>query len=195
SATLSVMVPPVFIFRPVAQSVVQDGSVTFSAYAVAYPLPLTNERRKGSLGFLTNIVYDNASFLTLTDVQTNAAANYNLVLRNRDWPFGVPSGQAALTVLPDADGDGIPDSWESLYFGGPTAADAAQDSDGDKMSNWAEYMAGTDPNDPLSYLKVDQAQPDPASNQWVRIEFHAVAAPTYTVPSSDQTPAGALTEP
>src|SRR5262249_19703853 len=106
----------------------------------------------------------------------------------------VPSGQAALTVLPDADGDGIPDSWESLYFGGPTAADAAQDSDGDKMSNWAEYMAGTDPNDPLSYLKVDQAQPDPASNQWVRIEFHAVAAHTYTVQSSDKPTGGPWTK-
>jgi hypothetical protein len=186
SATLAVMVPPVFLVRPVAQSVVQGGNVTFSAAYVGYPMPITNDWRKGVTPILSTILTDTVSFLTLTNVQTNAAGGYNLVLRNRAFPTGVPSGQAILTVLPDADGDGLPDEWETLNFGSATGANPDEDSDGDTMSNRAEYLAGTDPKDPLSYLKIDRTQPDAASNLWVRVEFYAISNRTYTVQSSDR---------
>lgn len=45
----------------------------------------------------------------------------------------------------------IADAWESLYFGGSNVlADA--DADGDGVCNRDEYVAGTNPTDPLSFL-------------------------------------------
>ncbi len=53
----------------------------------------------------------------------------------------------ALTVerfLPDSDGDGLPDEWEMTHFGNLDQT-AAGDSDGDGLSNGAEYSVGTNP--------------------------------------------------
>ena len=53
-------------------------------------------------------------------------------------------------------GDGIPDTWRLRYFGslGNVLSQANADADGDKVSNWAEYKMGTDPNDVSSYLHL-----------------------------------------
>ena len=59
-------------------------------------------------------------------------------------------------------GDGIPDTWRALYFGGDgtmtnsqSAADA--DPDGDGMGNLQEYLAGTSPVDAQSVLRLGDA--------------------------------------
>jgi hypothetical protein len=55
----------------------------------------------------------------------------------------------------DSDGDGMPDDWEiSQGFNPNDPADATDDADGDKMSNFAEYIAGTDPHVSFSYLRI-----------------------------------------
>jgi len=56
----------------------------------------------------------------------------------------------------DNDGDGMQDGWELEYFGGTTNAVASADADTDAFDNRSEFIAGTDPHDPLSYLKVTQ---------------------------------------
>jgi hypothetical protein len=52
----------------------------------------------------------------------------------------------------DLDADALVDAWETEHFGSLTAeaADAAEDADGDGVSNLAEYVAGTDPRDARS---------------------------------------------
>ncbi len=45
----------------------------------------------------------------------------------------------------DSDGDGLPNAWETQYFGSATAAVATEDSDGDGQNNQHEYLAGTNP--------------------------------------------------
>jgi hypothetical protein len=55
-------------------------------------------------------------------------------------------------VFEDTDGDGLPDWWEKLYFGSPTAADPAADPDHDHFPNLSEYRAGTNPTNSQSFL-------------------------------------------
>jgi len=57
---------------------------------------------------------------------------------------------------PDEDQDGIPDEWEERYgLNAGNAQDAILDSDGDGMSSYAEYVAGTNPGDALSRFKIE----------------------------------------
>ncbi|MCI0748520.1 MAG: thrombospondin type 3 repeat-containing protein [Verrucomicrobia subdivision 3 bacterium] len=76
----------------------------------------------------------------------------------------VMAGGARSALSPAASGitwgddenlDGLPDDWQSAYWGiiGPFPAPNS-DSDGDGASNASEYLAGTDPIDPDSVLKT-----------------------------------------
>ncbi len=60
----------------------------------------------------------------------------------------------------DTDGDALPDWWEQLHFGSPTAGDASADFDNDGRDNLAEYVGGTDPLIPLRTYYVDLAGDD-----------------------------------
>src|SRR5687767_13713568 len=101
------------------------------------------------------------SFFTITKVQTSNACSYRVVVRNAAMPSGIASALVPLTVLADSDGDGMPDDWETQYgFGINDPADATLDADTDGASNLAEYEAGTDPQDPTSYLRVESISTD-----------------------------------
>ncbi len=67
--------------------------------------------------------------------------------------------------------DGIPDSWRLLWFGTVSNALSAADADpdGDGASNWEEYVAGTNPNDPASvfqFLPGTSFAPSSFTLQW-----------------------------
>jgi rhamnogalacturonan endolyase len=47
----------------------------------------------------------------------------------------------------------VPDWWAEFYFG--SSVDGAADPDGDGMSNYAEYVTGTDPTDAASHLQMN----------------------------------------
>jgi hypothetical protein len=60
----------------------------------------------------------------------------------------------------DANGSGLPIAWEKEYFGS-TKINANADPDGDGMSNLHEYLAGTNPTDPKSNLRITAVSGNP----------------------------------
>jgi len=61
----------------------------------------------------------------------------------------------------DTDGDGMPDFWEQLHFGGPAAGVATADDDLDGADNLSEYVADTDPNNSASVFGITNIREQP----------------------------------
>ncbi|HMP72232.1 MAG TPA: alpha-amylase family glycosyl hydrolase [Kiritimatiellia bacterium] len=80
----------------------------------------------------------------------------------------------------DTDGDGLPDWWELAFFGGPTNAIAHQDYDSDGYTNLEEYLAGTDPLNPDSFLRL-AAIPDAHGEPAVQLHWPSATDRTYTL--------------
>jgi hypothetical protein len=130
---------------------------------------------RNGVGFATNntgvFVYSNVQgSYTIRVTATNAATTASGLNMNT----GV-----ALTMLPDADSDGMADGWEVQYgFSPSNAADALLDFDGDQMINRDEYIAGTNPTNEFSLLKLmftTTNSPLPA------LEFVAQSNIAYTI--------------
>jgi hypothetical protein len=115
------------------------------------------------------------SILGFTNIQVGQEGIYSSVITN--FVGSATTTNAALII--DSDRDGLPDSWEIAHGLNPTnSADANLDSDGDQMTNAQEYIAGTDPRDPQSYLRLEAAAPAGAG---AVLAFVAVSNRTYSV--------------
>jgi hypothetical protein len=75
---------------------------------------------------------------------------------------------------------GTPVWW--LYSKGLTEADDEVDADLDGMLSWEEYLAGTDPNDAASVLKLD---PLSQTTNGVVVTWQSVVGETYSVEQSE----------
>ena len=100
-------------------------------------------------------------------------------------PDGGPSASSYGTPTPgemnspDSDGDGMPDEWENAHGLNPNnPSDSAQDSDGDGVSNYQEYLAGTDSRDNHSYPGIASVF---AANRTIAIRVRASANRSYSV--------------
>jgi Tol biopolymer transport system component len=84
------------------------------------------------------------------------------------------------TLTTDTDNDAMADDWEIHYFSGLEAL-PEQDPDLDGFPNLAEYIAGTDPRDPGSHLRIEIA-----TNESNEIQLYWAAAPgrSYVVEST-----------
>jgi hypothetical protein len=180
---LGILINPVITVQPLSQSSVVGGAVTLSVAVTGSPAPFTFEWRRGSVGFWTNVTSEPVSFMTLTNLQTNQAGNYRVVIKNAaNSQPGIISSNALLTVLADSDGDGLPDEWEVAHGLDPAnAADGTFDDDSDGVTARDEYRSGTDPDDPQSYLRMESLTRQ-GTNAW-NVRFWTVSNRTYSVES------------
>lgn len=83
----------------------------------------------------------------------------------------------------DFDGDGMSDSWETLWGTNPTIPDADADPDVDDVSNIDEMRAGTDPQDAGSrFWDVALAMDAPSALQ---LAWDSIPGKAYAVSQSD----------
>jgi hypothetical protein len=83
----------------------------------------------------------------------------------------------------DANRNGISDSWERYYFGSaPSTWTQYTDTDADGMSDYAEFIAGTNPTNPASKLIFLSATLQP--NKHFQLEWAAIPGRLYQVESS-----------
>jgi hypothetical protein len=134
-----------------------------------------------------SVTYSNAAPWTTNadgtgmSLQRSVAVNYGNEPLN--WFACVPN-PGSNTCLIDSDGDGLPDAWEIANGLNPYSASgndgANGDPDGDHFTNLQEYLAGTDPHNGASYLKINSIAPSGGN---MAISYTAIAGHTYTVQS------------
>jgi subtilisin family serine protease len=89
-------------------------------------------------------------------------------------------GRLNLQRMVDSDGNGLPDWWELEYFGHLTGTDPNADADHDGMSNLEEWLAGTNPTNAASSLRLNLL---PVSNGFM-LDWPSVAGKTYLLERS-----------
>jgi len=192
-ARLVPWISPVIVQKPADIVVAAGSDFTASIEVTGNPTPFAYSWRRnlGSIVVNTNsgnyrsnfiVLNTAAALLNLTNnIQSSNFQMRIVVYNDANRAPGVTT-TFNVTVLADADRDGIPDVIEQgLGLDTNSVADAAGDLDGDGMSNRAEFIAGTDPTNSLSYLKIGQSITPGIAN----VEFAAVSNHTYTVQCTD----------
>lgn len=105
--------------------------------------------------------------------------------------FNFQEDFAAVVLPPDLDGDGLPDSWEYALVDANSSdllrdirdVRPEDDFDHDGATNLEEYLAGTDPTDPASVLRLTASR-SPATGQ-VTVRWTVAVAKAYELYYTD----------
>jgi hypothetical protein len=189
-ARLEVRMRPIIVEQPASQTLTVGSTLTLSI-RVQGSTPIGYRWRRSGFNVTNIVLNDTNCTLVIPNVQTNHSGSYAVIVTNAAYVTpGIQSALAVVNIVPasaDSDGDGMPDDWETLYnFNINNSADALQDADGDLMTNLQEYNAGTNPRDPLSYLRLRLIRSGGSS-----LTFNAVANRTYSIEYRDTLSPGA----
>ena len=175
-APLLVFERPVIIGPPSPLTVLAGETAMFSIQTTgSFPM---NYRWRRNLSNTTNYYANaNSSLFVISNVQVAQAGPYSVLITNI-FKDPVTSATFSLVVLADADKDGMADVWEVANgFDPSNAADGGSDSDGDGIKNRDEYVAGTNPKDRTSYLRL-KLEP---SADFFTLSFDAAADRTFSL--------------
>ncbi|MGA0849966.1 MAG: hypothetical protein ACO3RX_08435, partial [Chthoniobacterales bacterium] len=133
-------------------------------------LPLAEQveisNRDGITSFSTSLAFSKAS---AEDIDGDGLPNAEEAINSADFDN------------PDSDADGMPDGFEVTHgFAPDDPQDAARDSDADGQVNLAESVAGTDPRNAASVLRVISTLFDREKNE-VSIAWSSVPGRQYTL--------------
>ncbi len=81
----------------------------------------------------------------------------------------------------DSNGNGIPDDWEILFFGMITNVTDQTDFDRDGLSDFREYLSGTDPTDPDSCVAIAPPTIRSPEDGGVLLRWHSISGGTYRI--------------
>jgi hypothetical protein len=191
NARLTPWITPVVVVPPLGQTVVEGSDFTHSVEVTGNPVPFAYSWRRGSIVIATNSGNYRSNYITINTTTAGLLLTNNIQASNYVMRLVVfndanrsPGVLTAFTnvVLADFDRDGIPDVVEnSLGLATNNAADAALDLDGDGMNNRAEFVAGTDPTNAASYLRIESGiVPGVAS-----VQVAVISNRTYAVEYTD----------
>jgi hypothetical protein len=170
SSELAIYVFPSIIISTNELLVIEGTSSTFQVRLDAYPIGIVTSRVSRVNGGNCYLGVIDGATLVFSPSNWNSnqtvtiAALYDPVKTNRTAIFkfagdGLLSGSIVISSVGEAqnptesedqrdiDGNGIPDAWEIYYFGGINVRSSYDDFEPDGVSNFHEYIAGTDPTD------------------------------------------------
>ena len=195
---LSPLVSPIIVQKPTDLTIAAGSDFTLSIEATGNPLPFAYSWRRnlGSIVINTNSGNYRSNFITLNTATAGLNLINNIVASNFQMRIVVynDANRAPgvtttfnIRVLEDTDRDGIPDAIEQgLGLDANNLADGQGDLDLDGMPNRDEYLAGTDPANPASYLRIDQ---NTAANQ-ANLQVATISNRTYSVQFMDSVNGG-----
>lgn len=121
---------------------------------------------------------------TFTQNRLRSATKFSYSVRTRDLSANLNESPPSLELKATTDdGDLLPNDWEEAYFAtlGASAGRDVDDWDGDGLSDYHEWIAGTDPTDRFSLLSAQLAV---LAGGQLRITWSSVPGKSYTVTSS-----------
>ena len=145
-----------------ATAVFQGGNInmTFARSLFGGKVPVGTKMTGLALAATGRVVANNAASGVFTDAAMDTTSDYTItvpppppkvtakVCDTAKFPYR--SNETASSKA-DTDGDCLPNWFEKKFFGNATSSqNATMDKDGDGFSNYAEYIAGTDPSSAAS---------------------------------------------
>jgi PKD repeat protein len=110
---------------------------------------------------LTAIAASEAGSLNTIDIKNSSTLPFNTILDEMrvgtNWASVLPAAISAPSG--DADSDGIPDEWETQYFGGATNAHPHAPAANGVNTIYETYIAGLNPTNPASVLLISDFRP------------------------------------